>query len=40
MRWEGREGIIRPALIGLCLSLLTILLFVSSYLVSPTVIPR
>ncbi len=40
MRWEGREGIVSPALIGLCLTLLTILVFASSYLVPPTVLPK
>ncbi len=39
MRWEGREGIVSPALIGLCLTLLTMLLFFFSYLVPPTVVP-
>ncbi len=40
MRWEGREGIISPALIGLCLTLLTMLLFVFSSMVPPTVLPE
>ncbi len=40
MRWEGREEIVSPALIGLCLTLLTMLLFIFSYMVPPTVLPK